>query len=349
MPKTAGRLLQLLSLLHTRRFWRGEELAEELRVTARSVRRDAERLRELGYPIHASGGVGGGYRLGAGRELPPLPLEDDEAIAVAIGLREAAAGSITGVEEAAVRALTKLESVLPQRLRRRVNALQAVSVRLGDQTPRIDAALLSTVASACRDSLELRFTYRSHGDVESRRAVEPYRLVHTRLRWYLVAWDLGRGAWRTFRVDRIAPRPLPGRTFTPRPLPADDLAAWVSQSVSTDVYRYRAKVTLHLSAEEAGQKLSGVAARIEPLSADRCLMHTGSDSLEGLAFHLGFLGFEFEVHEPPELRDHLLRLSQRLGRAAAGTSDGKGTRQKSRRGPRALTTRAATARPVPDR
>lgn len=314
--KTAGRLLQLLSLLHTRRFWRGEELADELGVTPRSVRRDAERLRELGYPIHATGGVGGGYTLGAGKELPPLPLEDDEAIAVAIGLREAAAGPAVGVEEAAVRALAKLEQVLPKRLRRRLQALQAVSVRLDDPTPRIDAGTLTQLAIACRDAVELRFDYRSHDGATSRRAVEPYRLVHTRLRWYLLAWDLDRKAWRTFRLDRIAAKPLAGRPFTPRPLPAEDLAAYVSNAVSTEVYRYRAKITLHTSAAEASRALSAIAVRIEPLDDRRCTVHTGADSLAALAFHLGYLGHDFEVHEPPELRDHLRALSDRLARAA---------------------------------
>lgn len=320
MVQTSARLLKLLSLLQSRRFWAGEALSRELGVTERSVRRDVDRLRSLGYPVHAAAGVGGGYQLGAGKELPPLPLEDDEAVAVAIGLRVAAAGPVKGLEEASVRALGKLEQVLPQRLRRRVSALHSVSVRLGDAGPSFDAAALAVLANACRDSETLHFEYSSHQGTASERAVEPYRLVHTRYRWYLLAYDLEREAWRTFRVDRIGARPAPGRRFKPRPLPSEDVAAYVSQSVSTDAYRFRARVTVHASARVVSERLSGVAGRIEELDSERCVVHTGGESLEGLAFHLGFLGFDFEVHEPQELIEHLRRLAERLARAAKSKS-----------------------------
>ena len=317
MVQTSARLLRALSLLQSRRFWPGGDLARELEVTERSVRRDVDRLRSLGYPVHATAGVGGGYQLGAGKELPPLPLEDDEAVAVAVGLRIAATGPVKGLEEAAVRALGKLEQVLPKRLRRRVNALQAVSVRLGDAGPKVDAEALAVIANACRDSEVLRFDYSSREGAATERSVEPYRLVHTSYRWYLLAYDLGREGWRTFRVDRIGPRRATGRSFKPRPLPSEDVAAYVSQSVSTDAYRFRARVTVHAPARVVSEQLSGVAARIEELDADRCLIHTGADSLEALAFHLGWMAFEFEVHEPRELAEHLRRLSERLARAAA--------------------------------
>jgi predicted DNA-binding transcriptional regulator YafY len=215
-----------------------------------------------------------------------------------------------------VRALAKLEQVLPRRLRRRVEALQSVSVQLRDAGPTVDAAVLAILASACRDGELLRFDYSSRDGAVSRRTVEPYRLVHTSRRWYLLAYDTERQDWRTFRVDRIAPKPLPGPRFTPRPLPSDDVAAYVSQSLSTEVYRYRARVTVHAPAKEVGQRISALGGRLEALGADRCMLHTGADSLEGLAFHLGYLGFDFEVHEPPELAEHLRQLSGRLARAA---------------------------------
>ncbi|MDY7229335.1 helix-turn-helix transcriptional regulator [Hyalangium rubrum] len=319
MVQTSARLLKLLALLQSRRFWAGGELARELGVTERSVRRDVDRLRSLGYPVHAAAGIGGGYQLGAGKELPPLPLEDEEAVAVAVGLRVAATGPIKGLEEASVRALGKLEQVLPKRLRRRVSALNAVSVRLGDAGPSFDAELLAVMANACRDSELLRFEYSSREGSASERLVEPYRLVHTRSRWYLLAYDLEREAWRTFRVDRIGAKPSTGRRFKPRPLPSEDVAAYVSQSVSTDAYRFRARATVYASAQVVSAQLSGVAGRIEALDQDRCMVHTGGETLEALAFHLGFMGFDFEVHEPKELVDHLRRLAERFARAAQRT------------------------------
>lgn len=318
MVQTSARLLRVLSLLQSRRFWAGGDLARELGVTERSVRRDMDRLRTLGYPVHATAGVGGGYQLGAGKELPPLPLEDDEAVAVAVGLRAAASGPVKGLEEAAVRALGKLEQVLPKRLRRRVNALQAVSVRLGDAGPTVDAGLLASLANACRDGALLRFGYGSRDGTASQRSVEPYRLVHTSHRWYLLAYDVEREGWRTFRIDRIREGLETGRAFKARPLPSEDVAAYVSQAVSTEAYRFRARVTVHAPAHTVSGQLSGVAARIEPLEGERCLVHTGGDSLETLAFHLGWMGFDFEVHEPKELAEHLRRLSERLARAANG-------------------------------
>jgi predicted DNA-binding transcriptional regulator YafY len=316
MLETSARLLKVLSLLQSRRFWAGGELAGQLGVTERSVRRDVERLRTLGYPVHATAGVGGGYQLGAGKELPPLPLEDDEAVAIAVGLRAAAAGPVKGVEEAAVRALGKLEQVLPKRLRRRVNALQAVSVPLGDSGPVVDAEVLAVIANACRDELQLRFDYGNRDGVASQRWVEPYRLVHTRLRWYLLAYDLEREDWRTFRVDRIGPDPRPARAFRPRPLPSEDVAAYVSRAVSTEVYRVRARLTILAPARQVSERLSAVAVRIEKEEDGRCLVHTGADSLEMLTYFLSATGFDFEVHEPLELREHLRRLSERLARAA---------------------------------
>ena len=317
MVTTSARLLKVLSLLQSKPFWSGAELSEALGVTLRSVRRDVDRLRSLGYPVHAAAGTGGGYRLGAGKELPPLPLDDDEATAVAIGLREAASGPFAGVEDAAVRALAKMEKVLPRRLRKRLHALQDVSVRLGQPwVPRVDAETLGRIANACRENELLHFDYQSREDQKSQRVAEPYRLVHTSFRWYLLAWDMGRQDWRTFRVDRIRPPVVARARFTPRPLPAGDVAAYVSRAVSTNAYRHQAKVTLFASAEVVTQRLGGLAATVEPRDGSSCVVHTGADSLEALTWHLAFMGFDFELHEPKELRDHLRRAAERLSRAA---------------------------------
>ena len=317
MVQTSARLLKLLSLLQSRRFWGGAALAETLGVTDRSVRRDIERLRGLGYPVHAEAGVGGGYELGAGKELPPLPLDDEEAVAVAIGLRAAAAGPVKGAEAASLRALSKLEQVLPKRLRRRVNALQSVSVRLEDGGPTVDAQTLTVLANACRDSELVRFEYRSHDASATVRHVEPYRLVHSSYRWYLLAWDLERADWRTFRVDRIGVKPRVGQAFSPRALPAADVAAWVAKSVATRTQRTRARVTVHAPAAEVSKRLTWIRGDVTPLDDVRCALEFSADGLGSLAVALVALGFEFEVQEPQELVAELQSLKGRVGRAIA--------------------------------
>ena len=205
MVGTSARLLGLLTLLQSRRSWTGGELCGRLEITARTLRRDVDRLRSLGYPVHSTSGVAGGYRLGAGTELPPLLLDDEEALAVSLGLRTAAAGSVTGMEEVALRALTKLEQVLPTRLRRRLAALHAAIVPLARRGPAVDAQTLAAIASASGEQARLAFGYRSNDGARTRRQVEPAGLVHTGWSWYLVAWDLTRADWRTFRIDRIEP------------------------------------------------------------------------------------------------------------------------------------------------
>lgn len=221
MLETSARLLRMLSLLQAHREWSGAQLADRLGVTARTVRRDVDRLRELGYPVNASPGTGGGYQLGAGAELPPLLLDDDEAVAVAVGLRTAAGQGIEDIGETSVRALAKLEQVLPHRLRRRVSALNAFTVPMlrGPRSSAVDPAVLTELAHLCRDAERLRFDYRGHDGTATRRTVEPHRLVCTERRWYLVAWDLDRAGWRTFRVDRLTPRPPHGPRFAPREPP----------------------------------------------------------------------------------------------------------------------------------
>lgn len=321
MLETSARLLRVLSLLQARRHWSGADLAARLEVTARTVRRDVDRLRSLGYPVRATAGVAGGYQLGAGASLPPLSLDEDEALAVAVGLRTAAGGSIAGMEELAVRALAKLEQVLPARLRRRVNALHASIVPLYAAAPAVDAGRLATIAAAYRDGARLHFAYAGREAAEGERSVEPHGLVHTGGRWYLAAWDLGREGWRTFRVDRITRGPSPGARFAPREPPEGGVAAFVSRSVSTSGYAFRARVVLHAPYEQIAERISPAAGTLERLDGGRCLLHTGAHSLDLLAIWTAHLGVEFEVLEPPELVDHLRRLGGYIDRALTRASE----------------------------
>jgi predicted DNA-binding transcriptional regulator YafY len=321
MLETSARLLRLLGLFQARRDWTGPELARRLGVTTRTIRNDVDRLRSLGYPVDATPGVAGGYRLGAGAALPPLLLTDDEAVAVAVGLRTAAAGSVTGIEESSVGALAKLEQVLPSKLRYRVNALQTYTVPIGAGGPSVDPSVLTTVAAVCRDRERLRFDYVSHDGAEAVRTVEPHRLAHLRGRWYLVAWDLDRADWRTFRVDRMTPRTPTGPRFEPRELPDGDVAAFVTEGTGAATWRYRFKVTLHASAAEVAAKLPP-PVRIEPVDDRHCIMHAGSDTLDLAAIYIGMLDVEFDVIEPPELIDRLRHLAARYLRAAGnGTGE----------------------------
>jgi len=313
---TSGRLLKLLSLLQTRRDWPGTELAARLAVSPRTIRRDIERLRELGYPVDASTGPAGGYRLHAGTAMPPLLLDDDEAVAIAVGLRTAAGASVTGIEETAIRALVKLEQVLPSHLRRRVNALQAATATLPATGPTVDPAALTAIAGACRDLERLRFAYRARDCTQSTRLVEPHSLVNLGQRWYLVAWDCDRDDWRTFRVDRLE-RPAPaGGRFSKRTLPGDDPAAYVASNLSHAPYRYQARVTLHAAAAQMAERWPRMWGSVAPLGEHTCEYRTSDDSLDWLAMRVGMLGVDFEVHEPPELVERLHALAQRFERAA---------------------------------
>jgi predicted DNA-binding transcriptional regulator YafY len=316
MLQTSARLLRLLSLFQAQRYWSGAALAERLEVTPRTLRRDVDRLRSLGYPVNSTAGVDGGYQLGAGASLPPLLLDDEEAVAVAVGLRTAASGTVMGMEEASVRALAKLEQVLPERLRRRVAALHSSILSLARSGPAVDPGLLSALAGACRDLTRLRFQYSARDGAASSREVEPHRLVHTGRRWYLVAWDLGRGNWRTFRVDRIEPRVAAGARFTPREPPEGDFAAYVLRSVTYNAYPQRASVMLHASAEAAAERLPPGAGILEAIDERRCTLHTGASSLDTLAVYLALVGFDFEVREPPELIERIRWLAERFGKAA---------------------------------
>jgi predicted DNA-binding transcriptional regulator YafY len=312
--ETSARLLRLLSLLQARPDWSGPELADRLGVTTRTVRNDVERLRRLGYPVHASPGAAGGYRLGAGAALPPLLLDDDEAVAVAVGLRTAAHGSVTGIEETSLRALAKLEQLLPSRLRQRVRALQASTVEVPSAGPTVDAELLAAIAAACRDHLGLRFDYRNHDGSASLRAVEPHRLVHDRGRWYLVGWDSDRRDWRTFRADRIRLRTPGGPRFAPRRPPGGDVVTWLLRGVGSATWRYRARVKVHAAAEAIAGRLPP-AVVVEAVDERSCYVDVGSDSPGMLALYLGMLDADFEVGDAPELAAQLAVLADRYRRA----------------------------------
>jgi predicted DNA-binding transcriptional regulator YafY len=314
MMETSARLLRLLSLLQARPEWPGADLADRLEVTVRTLRRDVQKLRGLGYPVHAAPGVAGGYRLGAGAALPPLLLDDDEAVAVALSLRTAASHTVTGVGEASVRALAKLEQVLPSRLRERAVAISHATVPLTLPDAAVDADVLTAIARACRNRERIVFGYRRglDGDLTERRA-EPHRLVQAGYRWYLVALDLERDDWRTFRADRIESPRLTGIRFEPRDPP--DAAAFVANAVTTAPYRYQAKVLVHAPASDVAARVPPTTAAVAAVSADSCLLSTGSDSLDSLAFHIAMLGFDVAVLEPPELAKRMHDLAERLLRA----------------------------------
>jgi predicted DNA-binding transcriptional regulator YafY len=316
MSQTANRLLELLSLLQGRRDWRGNELAERLEVSGRTIRRDIERLRELGYPVESLTGPAGGYRFRAGSAMPPLLLDDEEAIAIAVGLRTAARASVAGIEETAVRALVKLEQVLPAHLRRRVGALGSATFTLPVSGPTVDPQHLTVIAATCRDSERLRFGYRSRDGTATRREVEPHSLVNHGRRWYLVAWDCGREAWRTFRVDRLARPASTGVRFSARPLPARDPVAYVERSITGAPNRFEARVTLHAAAEEIASRTPAHWGAVEPIDAHTCEYRAGDDDLGWLALRIAMLGVDFQVHEPTELVEHVQLLAARLNRAA---------------------------------
>jgi predicted DNA-binding transcriptional regulator YafY len=317
MLETSTRLLSLLGLLQSRRDWSGAELADRLEVGPRTVRRDIERLRRLGYPVDATPGVAGGYRLRAGASLPPLLLDDEEAVAIAVGLRTAVRGGVAGIDETSVRALSKLEALLPERVRRRVHAIGAATVPYPASGPVVDPEVLLSIATAARDHERLRFRYRSHDGEVTRRVVEPNGLVHTGRRWYLVAWDTSRADWRTFRVDRIESVPRPDRRFAPREPPSPDLADWVARGVASARDRFHAQIILHAPIEAVAPRVPQWAGTLEPVDDQRCLLRASSDWLDGLAVYVAHIGVDFDVVEPPELIARLRDLAARFARASA--------------------------------
>jgi predicted DNA-binding transcriptional regulator YafY len=321
---TSGRLLRLLSLLQTPRDWTGSELADRLEVSERTIRNDIDRLRDLGYPVHATRGPIGGYRLEAGATLPPLLLEDDEAVAVAIGLRSATAGAVQGIEETSLRALAKLEQVLPPRLRARVTTLQTYTLHVRDTRSRtatsVDPTLLTELAAACRDLRVLRFDYADRRGEATQRRVEPHRVVNWGQRWYLVAWDNDRADWRTFRVDRIAPGLSLGTRFSPRELSDADVEALVSRGVPHAARGFQARIVVHAAATTLAERIGPNAGTVTAIDDGMCLLATGADSLEMMAVYLGTLGVDFTVADPPELIDHVRVLARRYARAGGTAS-----------------------------
>lgn len=321
MAETSGRLLNLLSLLQTPREWPGPELARRLGVTTRTVRNDVERLRQLGYPVQATRGAVGGYRLSAGTAMPPLLLDDDEAVAIAVSLRTTTGGAVEGLEETALRALTKLQQVLPARLGRRVDALQSHTVRVGAQPsrrrgPQVDGRMLALIAATARDREIMRFAYSDHSGSATERRVEPYRLVNWGRRWYLVAFDLERGDWRTFRVDRLSEPRSVGHRFTARPLPAEDIAGYVAEKTRQVQMKVRGRLLVHAPAAEVEARMGPWAeGSIEALAPDRCLVQLGGRSVEDIAFWIGILDVDFEVLDSPELAAAVERIAHRYARA----------------------------------
>ncbi|MFK5647407.1 helix-turn-helix transcriptional regulator [Ornithinimicrobium sp. LYQ121] len=312
MTDTTARVLQLLGLLQGRAMWTGPELADRLGVTTRSVRRDVERLRQLGYPVRASTGVGGGYQLGAGGKLPPLLLDPEEAVAVTVSLRLAAGGSVTGVEESALRALAKLDQVLPAALRSEVEAISQAVVAVAGVSAPVEARLLSTVARACRDHVLLDFAYRARDGAESTRRVEPYRVVAMGRRWYLLALDLERDDWRSFRLDRVEPASAHATTLRFPPRPAPDPVEYVRESVLRSPYRYVARLRLHAPLDEMAARVPQNAGLLTDLGDGTCQLETGAETLDYLVGETLWLDVAFEVLDPPELRDRVRELGGRL-------------------------------------
>ncbi|MDQ1069896.1 helix-turn-helix transcriptional regulator [Streptomyces canus] len=315
---TPARLLTLLSLLQTPREWPGGELADRLGVSRRTVRRDIDRLRELGYPVQATKGSDGGYRLVAGKAMPPLVLDDEEAVAIAVGLRAGAGHAVEGMDEASVRALAKLEQVLPSRLRHRVSTLQAATTPLtsGDGAS-IATETLTVMASTVAGHERLRFAYRAKDGAESRRVVEPYRLVSTGRRWYLVAYDLDRGDWRTFRVDRVNDPFATGARFAPRELPTGSAAEYLRQSMYRRQETYEIALTFEADVSVVGARVPAWMGVPESLGEGRCrLRATVGDAVEWMAVRLAMTGVEFRVEEPAELVSAVRELGGRLVRAA---------------------------------
>jgi predicted DNA-binding transcriptional regulator YafY len=298
-------MLRLLSLLQARPNWTGPDLASRLGVTPRTLRRDVSRLRVLGYPVEAISGPAGGYQLARGGALPPLLLDDEEAIAVALGLRTAAGGGLAGLEDAAIAALAKIEQVLPARLRDRLTAIDKATVRLRpSETPgtALDTDLLVTTAQACRRSERMRFDYVDSAGRGTERHVEPLQLVFASRRWYLVARDRDRDAWRTFRVDRIRRPVLTGLRFEHVDPP--DAAALVAEGLAVSSYRWQAKVLLKIKHEEAVRVVSPTVGVVTPTRGGT-LLRIGADDLAWIARYLSSLACRFTVLEPVELRDAL--------------------------------------------
>jgi predicted DNA-binding transcriptional regulator YafY len=315
MLDTSTRLLKLLSVLQSRRFWSGAGLAERLEITPRTLRRDVDRLRSLGYTVGATAGPGGGYQLGRGAVLPPLMLDDAEAVAIAVSLRSGM-DAYSGISAAAVQTLAKLQQLLPPRLHKRIGALNAATVSLPGPAERVNPEVLMALANACRECRSLSLRYQDRAERPSSRLLEPLQLAHTgSRRWYLVAWDLRRDAWRTLRVDRIDGVPVPGDPFTPRPAPPD-LKRYVANAIASAPYRFRGKFRLMGNLNSVALSTPPWVGVLEPLDETHCMLSTGADSPEALILQVMLCGVDFALIEPAELRAPLAKIAARLKRAA---------------------------------
>ena len=317
MANTSSRTLRLLSLLQTRRYWPGAELAGQLQVSPRTLRRDIDRLRELGYPIQAQRGVAGGYQLAAGSALPPLVVDDEEAVALALGLQAAAQGAVEGIAESSVRALAKVVQVMPARLRRQVQALGAMTVPAsweGSASPSVDPGVLTAIALACRDTERIRFSYTAADGRQAERHVEPHRLVLLGRRWYLAGYDLDRQGWRSYRLDRLAAPNGTGARFRPRELPAADAAAFVRAGIQSTRTGYDIEVIVEAPAEVVRERI-GRWSTVSEIGATRCRVRMTADMLEWPIMGLGLVGADFRVISPPELIDWVRDWGRRFSRA----------------------------------
>ncbi|RKS84276.1 putative DNA-binding transcriptional regulator YafY [Motilibacter peucedani] len=321
MGATGTRMLQLMSLLQSSRYWAGAELASRLEVSPRTLRRDVERLRELGYPVEARRGVDGGYQLAPGASLPPLVLDDEEAVALALGLQAAAQSAVEGMAESSVRALAKVVGVMPRRLRRRVEALTAATETSSWQGvgPAVDPATLTTLAQACRDAERVEMDYTAADGQRSHRHVEPHRLVPLGRRWYVVAYDDDRSAWRSFRADRISGARVTGERFAPRRLPADDAVDFVRSGVRGEQAGYAVVATVHASAAEVVAKI-GRWATVTSDEGEHCRITMHADAAEWPLMALGSLQAEFRIEAPEELRDEAAAWGARVARAGAAAT-----------------------------
>lgn len=308
---TAERLLKLLGLLEGRIDWTAEELARRLEVTTRTIRRDIARLRDLGYPVEAVAGPGGGYRLGAGGKLPPLLLDDDEALAVALGLRVSAMAAVGGLEDSSLSALGKLEHVLPARLRSRLEDISDTTTSLmGTSRTPVDHSALAVVAAAIRKRERVRLGYVDNRGKETERHIEPVRLVHTGRRWYLVAFDLDREDWRTFRLDRVSSPSATGMRVAHRRGP--DPVELVQRGITVDAWEYPASVILSAPAERARWEVAPTVGTVEEVDDETSRLIIGADEMGWLARYLLSLSMPFEVESPPELRAELRRIGKEL-------------------------------------
>lgn len=316
MTSTSSRTLRLLTLLQSHRFWPGTELAGRLGVSERTLRRDIDRLRELGYPVNSSRGTDGGYQLQAGAAMPPLVVDAEEAVAIVVALRSATAGPAAALAEASLSALTKVSQVLPRPLRRQADALRTVEIASPTSTgPPVDAEVLTSVAQAVRDRVRLTFEHTKTSGEVTHRTVEPTHLVTLYRRWYLLAWDLPKADWRTFRLDRMAAARATVHRFRPRDLPGGDPVATVTRAIGHQRDHHRVVASVELPAEQVRHRV-GRWCEVSEIGPDRCRLEMDTDDLGWALLALGGLGAEFRVDQPAELRAALVDWSARFSRAA---------------------------------